>query len=115
MPRRNGTGIDLLADPTRRRIIALIAVRPRRPGAIARELSVDPSTVTHQLRLLQRAGLVLSRSVPYDGRGRSYLLAPRSIGPVVAWLSGTEIARPEEPVGRLDARPERVGGSRTTR
>jgi len=38
MPRRNGQGIALLADETRRRIVALLATKPMRPSALALEL-----------------------------------------------------------------------------
>lgn len=94
MPRRNGTGIELLADPTRRRIIALIAVRPRRPSAVARELGVHRSTASRQLHLLQEAGLILARRAYHDRRGVLYLLDPRRTGHVLAWLAGTELGGP---------------------
>lgn len=96
MPRRNGTGIALLADPTWRRIIALIAIRPRRPSAVARDLGVHRSTATRQLHLLEEAGLILGRRTLYDGRGKRYFLEPRRVGPVLAWLAGTEVAVPSE-------------------
>jgi DNA-binding transcriptional ArsR family regulator len=99
MPRQNGTGIELLADPTRRRIMALIAVRPRRPSAIARDLGVHRSTATRQLRLLEQAGLVVRRRALHDRRGVLYLLDQRRVGHVLAWLAGTEVAGP------LAARP----------
>jgi predicted transcriptional regulator len=38
MPHRNGTGIALLADPTRRRIVAMLAVRPQRSSELARRI-----------------------------------------------------------------------------
>ena len=94
MPHRNGTGIALLADPTRRRIIGLIAVKPRRPSAIARDLGVHRSTATHQLRPLEEAELIVRRRTLHDGRGVLYLLDPRRIGHVLAWLAGTEIGGP---------------------
>jgi DNA-binding transcriptional ArsR family regulator len=97
MPRHNGTGIELLADPTRRRIIALIAVRPRRPSAMARDLGVHRSTATHQLRQLEEAGLITRRQTRHDGRGVLYLLDPQRVGPVIAWLAGTEIGGPFGP------------------
>jgi len=94
MPRHNGTGIELLADPTRRRMIALIALRPRRPSAIARDLGVHRSTATHQLRQLEEAGLILRRRTRHDGRGVLYILDPRRTGQIVAWLAGTEVGGP---------------------
>jgi DNA-binding transcriptional ArsR family regulator len=94
MPRRNGTGIELLADPTRRRIIALIATRPRRPSAVARDLGVHRSTASRQLHLLERAGLIVARRVYRDRRGVLYVIDPRRVGHVLAWLAGTEVAGP---------------------
>jgi len=96
MPRHDGTGIELLADPTRRRIIALVAVRPRRPSAIARGLGVHRSTATRQLRLLEQAGLIVRRRTLHDGRGVLYLLDSRRVGPVLAWLAGTKVGGPFE-------------------
>ena len=92
MPRRNGTGIALLADPTRRRIVALCAGHARRPSAIADALGVSPPTATRQLRLLTEAGLLVRHPSPFDGRGVVYLLNPRRVRPIVAWLAGTEVA-----------------------
>jgi DNA-binding transcriptional ArsR family regulator len=102
MPRRNGPGIELLADPTRRRIIALLAVRPWRPSMLAAELGLGRPATTRQLRLLERAGLV--RSVPSlaDGRVVLYCIERRRHGPITAWLAATEIVRPTRP---LDRRP----------
>ena len=58
MPRRNGQGIALLADETRRRIVALLAERPMRPSAVARELGLSRPAISRQLALLQEARLV---------------------------------------------------------
>ena len=94
MPRRNGPGIELLADPTRRRIIALLAVRPWRPSMLAAELGLGRPATTRQLRLLEQAGLV--RSVPSlaDGRVVLYCIERRLHGPITARLADTEIDRP---------------------
>lgn len=45
MPARNGEGIELLADPTRRRIVALIAGRVRHPADIASALEISRAAV----------------------------------------------------------------------
>lgn len=94
MPKRNGPGIELLADPTRRRIIALLAVSPRRPSTLSRDLGLSRPAVTRQLKLLCSAGLVdVSRSLA-DGRVRLYRIESRSHGPITAWLAGTNVGRP---------------------
>jgi DNA-binding transcriptional ArsR family regulator len=97
MPKRIASGIELLADPTRRQIIAAIALRPRRPSSLAAELGLSRPAVTHQLNLLIDAGLVRVSPFLADGRGRLYRLEPYAVGPITAWLAGTEIGRP----GRL--------------
>jgi DNA-binding transcriptional ArsR family regulator len=94
MPRRNGFGIELRADPTRRRIITLIAISPRRPSAVARELGVHRSTASRQLHLLEQAGLIMGRQAHHDRRGVLYMLDPRRVGHVLAWLAGTEMGGP---------------------
>ena len=94
MARRNGTGIALLADSTRRAIIALLAVQPRRPSAVAQELGLSRPAVSRQLRLLEEAGLI--RSFPYrlDRRGALYQVNPNALRPITAWLAGTGVGRP---------------------
>jgi DNA-binding transcriptional ArsR family regulator len=100
MPRRNGLGIALLADPTRRRIIALLAVRPWRPSMLAAELGLGRPATTRQLRLLEQAGLIRSTRSLADGRVILYCIERRQHGPITAWLAGTEIVRPTTPPDR---------------
>jgi len=92
MPRRNGVGIALLADPTRRRIMALCAEAPRRPSSVARALSVSRPTATRQLRLLEQAGLLTRRPSNLDGRGVVYLIDRTRVGAIMAWLAGTRVS-----------------------
>jgi len=94
MPKRNGPGIELLADPTRRRIIALLALCPRRPSSLAVELSLSRPATTRQLNLLREADLVCSRRSTLDRRVVIYSVDLRAQGPITAWLAGTEIGRP---------------------
>jgi DNA-binding transcriptional ArsR family regulator len=61
---------------------------------MARDLGVHRSTATHQLRQLEQAGLIMSRRTRHDGRGVLYVLDPRRVGQVVAWLAGTEVGGP---------------------
>jgi predicted transcriptional regulator len=94
MPKRNGVGIALLADETRRRIVALLAVRPYRPSAIAAELHLSRPAISRQLRLLERAGLIRSARSRIDGRGLVYRIDPAAHGRITAWLAGTEVSLP---------------------
>lgn len=108
MPKRNGTGIALLADETRRRIIALLAVRPCRPATIATVIRLSRPATSRQLRILREAGLV--RAVPswVDGRGIVYHLDPDARGRITAWLAGTEVGLQD--VTAVAFRPRRDGG-----
>jgi DNA-binding transcriptional ArsR family regulator len=94
VPRRNGSGIELLADPTRRRIVAALALRARRPSSIATEIGLSRPATTRQLHLLQEAGLIRGSRSIIDRRAVLFILDPRRHGPITAWLAGTEIGRP---------------------
>ena len=97
MARRNGPGIALLADPTRRAIIALIALQPRRPSSIAAELELSRPAVSRQLRLLEEAGLVRAFPFRLDGRGLLYQVDPSALRQITAWLAGTEVGHVPPP------------------
>lgn len=97
MPKRNGSGIALLADETRRRIVAVLAVRSLRPSAIAMAIGLSRPATSRQLRLLREAGLIRAIPSRHDRRGSIYTLDPRSHGRITAWLAGTEIGLEEQP------------------
>lgn len=50
-----------LADPTRRRILALLRDGDRAAGELASEFPMAFASVSHHLQVLRDAGLVLSR------------------------------------------------------
>lgn len=93
MPHRMAEGIELLADPTRRRIVALIAARVWHPSDIAAALQLSRSAVSRQLRLLALAGLLEWVPSEFDRRSRVYLLHPSMQGPILAWLAGVDLRR----------------------
>jgi DNA-binding transcriptional ArsR family regulator len=93
MARRNGIGIALLADQTRRSIIAMLALRPRRPMDIASEVGLSRPAVTRQLHLLRDAGLIRAYRSYIDGRGLMYQLHPSAVRQITAWLAGTGVGR----------------------
>ena len=84
----------MLADPTRRRIVAALAIGPRRPSSLARELHLSRPAISRQLSLLLEAGLVRTNRSLVDGRVVLYGLEPRGRGPITAWLAGTGVGRP---------------------
>jgi DNA-binding transcriptional ArsR family regulator len=106
MPKRNGAGIALLADDTRRQIVALLALRPCRPAGIARAIGLSRPATSRQLRLLAEAGLVRGDRSWIDGRGILYRIDPDAHGRITAWLAGTEVARGPE----ADRTASRGGG-----
>jgi DNA-binding transcriptional ArsR family regulator len=94
VPRRNGHGIDLLADPLRRQIIACLALRPWRPSELSVEIGLSRPATARQLHLLRDAGLIRSGRSMLDGRVVLFHIERRQLGTITAWLAGTEIARP---------------------
>jgi DNA-binding transcriptional ArsR family regulator len=106
MPKRNGPGITLLADPTRRSIVGLLALRPRRPSAIASQIGRSRPATSRQLRLLREAGLIRVLPAPFDGRATLYAIDPEAHGRITAWLAGTEVG-----IERREAPADQRGGS----
>jgi len=100
MPHRSGAWIALLADPTRRRIIAALAMAPRRPSRLAEELGLSRPAIARQLRLLEVATLIVAHDdLPGDGRAVLYTINPRRHGAITAWLAGTEVGLAERESG----------------
>jgi len=104
MPKRHGIGIALLADETRRRIVAMLAIKPCRPSTIAAELGLSRPAISRQLRLLAEGGLVRATRSHIDGRGFVYRIDPAAHGRITAWLAGTEVALPAS--ARRDHAPD---------
>jgi predicted transcriptional regulator len=100
MTRRTGSGIALLADDTRRTIVALIALRPRHPTELSRELGLSLPAISRQLGLLSGAGLVRVTRSRIDARRRMYALDSREQGRIIAWLAGTDVALEESLLSR---------------
>jgi|GEM_PF-2690320 DNA-binding HxlR family transcriptional regulator len=106
MPRRMAEGIELLADPTRRQIVALIAARVWHPGDIAAAIRLSPPAVSRQLRLLVDAGLLRWHISPIDRRTRDYFIDPVMHQPIIAWLAGVDL-RNVRPIAQPDWSPPR--------
>jgi DNA-binding transcriptional ArsR family regulator len=89
-------GFAALGDPTRRRIVELLAEQPRVAGAIAQEFEMSQSAVSQHLKVLREARLV---RVHVQAQQRVYELEPESLLEIQHWLAG--ITRFW--TGRLDA------------
>lgn len=78
------TTFEILAEPTRRRILDLLRERERSVGELVRELGVSQPGVSRHLRVLREAGLVEAR---VDAQRRLYGLRAEPLAEVDAWLS----------------------------
>jgi DNA-binding transcriptional ArsR family regulator len=87
---------EVLAEPTRRRILDLLREEPRSVGDLVERLGLSQPGTSKHLRVLRDAGLVRVRP---EAQTRWYELRPEPLAEVDAWL---------EPyrrlwAGRLDA------------
>jgi len=87
---------EVVAEPTRRRILDLLRDRERSVGELVERLSISQPGVSKHLRVLREAGLVHVRT---DAQRRWYGLRPEPLSELDEWL---------EPyrrlwAGRLDA------------
>jgi DNA-binding transcriptional ArsR family regulator len=76
--------LEALADPTRRRIVELLAAGERTAGEIAGEFAVSRPAVSRHLRVLRDTGLVRYRG---EAQRRVYALDPRPLAALDAWLA----------------------------
>ena len=68
--------LSAAAEPTRRRILQLLASRPRTVNTIAAEFPVTRSAISQHLLLLAEVGLVTAEKV---GRERVYRVVPEGL------------------------------------
>jgi DNA-binding transcriptional ArsR family regulator len=73
-----------LGDPTRQRIVEMLAARELSAGEIARRFDMTAPAVSQHLKLLREAGLVQVRR---DAQRRIYTLDPAGLAELDAWLS----------------------------
>jgi DNA-binding transcriptional ArsR family regulator len=74
---------DVLAEPTRRRILDQLLDRPRTVGDLVAELNVSQPSVSKHLRVLRDAGVVEASK---DAQRRIYELRPEALAEVLAWV-----------------------------
>jgi DNA-binding transcriptional ArsR family regulator len=75
--------LDVLAEPTRRRILDLLLERARPVGELVVELGASQPATSKHLRVLRDAGLVEVRP---EGQRRIYALRPEPLAELDAWL-----------------------------
>ena len=74
---------ELLAEPSRRRILDLLRDGERPVGELVERLSMSQPAVSKHLRVLRDAGLV---DVRVDAQRRVYRLRPDGLREVDAWI-----------------------------
>ena len=77
------TTFEVLAEPTRRRILDLLRERERSVGELVGRLTISQPGVSKHLRVLREAGLVEVRT---DAQRRWYGLRAEPLSEVDAWL-----------------------------
>src|SRR6185295_8012473 len=75
-----------IADPTRRRIVELLAVRERTAGELVSEFDMSAPAISQHLNVLREAGLVVTRA---EGQSRIQALNPAGFDELDAWLEKT--------------------------
>ena len=74
---------EVLAEPTRRRILDLLLDAERPVGELVQQLAVSQPAVSKHLKVLRNAGFVEAR---VDAQRRVYRLCPEPLREVDAWL-----------------------------
>ena len=75
-----------IADPTRRRIVELLAVRERTAGELVDEFDMSAPAISQHLKVLREAGLVTTRA---EGQSRIQSLNPDGFDELDTWLEKT--------------------------
>lgn len=75
-----------IADPTRRRIVELLAERDRTAGELVKEFDMSAPAISQHLNVLRDAGLVVTRA---EGTARIQSLNPTGFDDLENWLQKT--------------------------
>jgi len=78
------SGFAILAEPSRRAILSLLASSEQSVGEIESQLGLAQPSVSKHLRVLREAGFVESR---VDAQRRLYRLRPEPLMEMDAWLA----------------------------
>jgi DNA-binding transcriptional ArsR family regulator len=101
--------LEVLAEPSRRRILDLLRDGERSVGDLVEHLLLTQPSVSKHLRVLRDAGLVHVRS---DAQRRLYRIRPEPLAELDAWLEpyralwNEHLDRLERHLGALDEAEE---------
>jgi DNA-binding transcriptional ArsR family regulator len=76
--------LNALADPTRQRIVEMLATGSMSSGDIARRFDVSAPAISQHLRTLRDAKLVRVRA---QAQKRFYELDPEGVGELANWIA----------------------------
>jgi DNA-binding transcriptional ArsR family regulator len=105
----------IIAEPSRRAILSLLASSERSVGDIEEELRLPQPSVSKHLRVLREAGFVESR---VDAQRRLYRIRPEPLMEVDAWLAqfrrfwSAHVDALERHLNRMNQVPRRKGKKR---
>lgn len=107
-------GVDVvltaLGDPTRRRVVEVLADKPASAGEIAAQLRVSPALLTRHLRVLRQTGVVEAILDPGDHRRHVYELVPDPVVELRDWADRVAAFRSRQLDAFVDhARRQRTG------
>ena len=77
---------SVIADPTRRRIVRILAEQTHTVGAVVEKLGMSQPTISKHLKVLRDANVV---SVTVEGQRRLYTLNPEVFATVTEWIDET--------------------------
>jgi DNA-binding transcriptional ArsR family regulator len=96
-----GAVFTALADPTRRRVVSVLAKRPTvTASSLAAELPISRQAIAKHLVALAEAGLV---TAAHEGRETRYRLTPERLTEAMRWMA-TAGAHWDERLARLERR-----------
>lgn len=93
--------LSALSDPTRQRIVEMLAIRDLSSGEIADRFEISAPAVSQHLRVLKEAGIV---RVSIEAQRRIYHLEPAAFRDLERWLQNIK----EFWSGRLDVLENRL-------
>jgi DNA-binding transcriptional ArsR family regulator len=106
-----GATFEVVAEPTRRRILDLLVDREHAVGELVDGLRVSQPAVSKHLKVLREAGLVSAR---VDAQRRLYAIRPDPLKEIDAWLAPYR-SMWESSLDALEAHLHQVSGGRRPR